>query len=77
MSKLFPPYRANHVGSLLRPAKLLEARERFHKGEMSATELRAAEDQAIADAIKREEGVGLHSITDGEFRRTFFHLDFL
>ncbi len=77
MSRLCPPYRADHVGSLLRPKKLLETRERFHKGEISAAELRAAEDEAIAEAIQREEGVGLHSITDGEYRRTFFHLDFL
>ena len=76
MSRLSPPYRADHVGSLLRPQKLLEARGRFQE-EISAAELRAAEDEAIAEAIKKEEGVGLHSITDGEFRRTFFHLDFL
>jgi len=56
---------------------LLEARGRFYKGEISAQELRAAEDEAIASAIKSQESVGLQSITDGEFRRTFFHLDFL
>ena len=77
MSRLDPPYRADHVGSLLRPQKLLDVRQRFHKGEISAAELRVAEDEAIADAVRKEEGVGLHSITDGEFRRTFFHLDFL
>jgi 5-methyltetrahydropteroyltriglutamate--homocysteine methyltransferase len=77
MSRLSPPYRADHVGSLLRPRKLLDARGRFQRGEISAAELRAAEDEAIAEVIKKEEEVGLHSITDGEFRRTFFHLDFL
>jgi 5-methyltetrahydropteroyltriglutamate--homocysteine methyltransferase len=77
MSRLSPPYRADHVGSLLRPQKLLDTRGRFQRGEISAAELRAAEDEAISEAIKKEEGVGLHSITDGEFRRTFFHLDFL
>ena len=77
MSRISPPYRADHVGSLLRPQELLAMRERFHSGAASAAELRAAEDEAIAEAIKREEGVGLRSITDGEFRRTFFHLDFL
>src|SRR5574342_41509 len=77
MSRLSPPYRADHVGSLLRPPKLLEARGRFQRGEISAAELREVEDEAIAAAVKKEEAVGLQSITDGEFRRTFFHLDFL
>jgi 5-methyltetrahydropteroyltriglutamate--homocysteine methyltransferase len=77
MAKLNPPFRADHVGSLLRPPFLLKARARFYDGEITAEELRAVEDEAIADAIKKEESVGLQSITDGEFRRTFFHLDFL
>jgi 5-methyltetrahydropteroyltriglutamate--homocysteine methyltransferase len=77
MSKTNPPFRADHVGSLLRPASLLAARARYHNGEITAEELRAAEDEAIRDVVKKEEAVGLQSITDGEFRRTYFHLDFL
>lgn len=77
MSKTNPPFRADHVGSLLRPAPLLAMRARYHNGEITAEELRAAEDEAIRDVVKKEEAVGLQSITDGEFRRTFFHLDFL
>lgn len=77
MSKTNPPFRADHVGSLLRPAPLLAMRERFQNGEITAGELREAEDEAIADVVRKEEAVGLQGITDGEFRRTFFHLDFL
>ena len=72
-----PPFRADHVGSLLRPQELLDARDRFFKGEIPADALREAEDRAIETAIQKQEAVGLHSITDGEFRRTFFHTDFL
>lgn len=77
MSKINPPFRADHVGSLLRPQKLLKAREQHHNGEITAAELRAVEDEAIAEAVKKVESIGMQSITDGEFRRTFFHLDFL
>lgn len=77
MAKINPPFRADHVGSLLRPPALLAARERFFNGEMTREELRRVEDQHIADVVKKQEAVGLQSITDGEFRRTFFHLDFL
>lgn len=77
MSKINPPFRADHVGSLLRPKPLLDMRARYHSGDISAEELRAAEDEAIRDAVKKQENVGLQSITDGEFRRTYFHLDFL
>jgi 5-methyltetrahydropteroyltriglutamate--homocysteine methyltransferase len=77
MSKTDPPFRADHVGSLLRPAPLLAMRDRHQKGEISDAELRAAEDEAIRDAVKKEESVGLKSVTDGEFRRTYFHVDFL
>ncbi|MDX1412593.1 MAG: 5-methyltetrahydropteroyltriglutamate--homocysteine S-methyltransferase [Candidatus Promineifilaceae bacterium] len=77
MSKINPPFRADHVGSLLRPQSLLDLRERYFKGEISAEELREAEDEAIADVVRKQEAVGLQSITDGEFRRTYFHLDFL
>jgi 5-methyltetrahydropteroyltriglutamate--homocysteine methyltransferase len=77
MSKTNPPFRADHVGSLLRPKPLLDMRARYHSGDITAEELRAAEDEAIRDAVKKQESVGLQSITDGEFRRTYFHLDFL
>lgn len=77
MSKTNPPFRADHVGSLLRPASLLALRTRYQNGEISAAELRGAEDEAIRDAIKKQESVGLKSVTDGEFRRTYFHVDFL
>lgn len=72
-----PPFRADHVGSLLRPKAVLEARQQHYDGEISKEELRQVEDQAIAEVVKKEESVGLKSITDGEFRRAFFHLDFL
>jgi 5-methyltetrahydropteroyltriglutamate--homocysteine methyltransferase len=72
-----PPFRADHVGSLLRPQKLLDARERRKSGQMTAQQLAAVEDEAIREAVKLQEDVGLEAITDGEFRRTFWHLDFL
>jgi len=71
------PFRADHVGSFLRPKYLLEARERFRLKEISAAELRAVEDRAITEIVRFQEDVGLQSITDGEFRRTYFHIDFL
>jgi 5-methyltetrahydropteroyltriglutamate--homocysteine methyltransferase len=71
------PSRADHVGSFLRPQYLLAAREEFARREIDAANLRAVEDQAIAEVIRMQEDVGLHSITDGEFRRTYFHIDFL
>ena len=74
---LNPPFRADHVGSFLRPKFLLDAREHRAKGEITAAQLRAVEDQAIADVVKMQQDVGLKSITDGEFRRTYFHIDFL
>ena len=77
MSGLNPPFRADHVGSLLRPLHLKEARDRFQSNEISKDELRAVEDDAIRDVVRKQEAIGLQSITDGEFRRTFFHLDFL
>jgi len=76
-SKLNPPFRADHVGSLLRPPALIEARARRRAGEISGEQLRTIEDTHIRDVVKRQEDVGLKSITDGEFRRTFFHIDFL
>jgi 5-methyltetrahydropteroyltriglutamate--homocysteine methyltransferase len=72
-----PPFRADHVGSLLRPAALKAAREKRAKGEIGADALKAVEDREIKDVIKKQEAVGLQSITDGEFRRSWWHLDFL
>ena len=72
-----PPFRADHVGSLLRPPELLTARDDFAGGRISADELRQTEDKAIADAVKDQEEVGLQSATDGEFRRTTWHMDFI
>jgi 5-methyltetrahydropteroyltriglutamate--homocysteine methyltransferase len=72
-----PPFRADHVGSLLRPQHLLDARSRFDKGEISAAQLRSIEDDAIRHAVKRQEEVGLKAITDGEFRRRSWHMDFI
>src|SRR5476649_2083744 len=72
-----PPFRADHVGSLLRPAALKKAREQRAKGEIDAAALKAVEDREIERVIKRQEEVGLQSITDGEFRRSWWHLDFL
>jgi len=72
-----PPFRADHVGSLLRPAALKKAREQRAKGAIDASALKAIEDREIERVIKRQEEVGLQSITDGEFRRSWWHLDFL
>ena len=72
-----PPFRADHVGSLLRPPALLAARERFASGDIGGEELRAAEDDAIRDAVAMQERVGLRSATDGEFRRASWHMDFI
>jgi len=72
-----PPFRADHVGSYLRPHRLAEARERFFSDELSAQELRELEDDCIKELVQRQKDVGLKGITDGELRRTFFHVDFL
>src|SRR5256886_7692283 len=72
-----PPFRADHVGSLLRPQRLLQAREDFAAGRISAADLRAVEDQEIPGAIRMQEQVGLQSATDGEFRRASWHMDFI
>jgi 5-methyltetrahydropteroyltriglutamate--homocysteine methyltransferase len=72
-----PPFRADHVGSLLRPAALKAAREQRAKGEISAAQLKEIEDREIERIIKKQEEIGLESITDGEFRRSWWHLDFL
>ncbi|MGY1858325.1 5-methyltetrahydropteroyltriglutamate--homocysteine S-methyltransferase [Modestobacter sp. SYSU DS0290] len=72
-----PPFRADHVGSLLRPPSLLEARARHAAGEIDAAELRGIEDAAVADAVRLQADVGLATATDGEFRRTTWHMDFI
>src|SRR5689334_11031764 len=72
-----PPFRADHVGSLLRPAALKKAREQHAKGEITPAQLKEIEDREIERVIKKQEDVGLQSITDGEFRRSWWHLDFL
>src|SRR5579883_993497 len=77
MQRTKPPFRADHVGSLLRPAALKEAREKRAKGTLGADELKAIEDREIKSVIRKQEEVGLQSITDGEFRRSWWHLDFL
>jgi 5-methyltetrahydropteroyltriglutamate--homocysteine methyltransferase len=77
MPRTRPPFRADHVGSLLRPAALKAARGRRERGEIAADELAAIEDREIAKVIQRQEEVGLRSVTDGEFRRAFWNYDFL
>lgn len=72
-----PPFRADHVGSFLRPERLSKAREENQNGNISAEELRQIEDDCIQNLVKSQESVGLKGITDGEFRRTYFHVDFL
>ncbi len=71
------PAHYDHVGSFLRPKELLEARAQNTSGAISSEQLRRVEDKAIAEIVKFQEDVGLKSITDGEFRRTYFHIDFL
>ena len=77
MQRTKPPFRADHVGSLLRPAALKKAREQRAKGEMTPAQLKEIEDREIERVIRKQEEVGLQSITDGEFRRSWWHLDFL
>jgi 5-methyltetrahydropteroyltriglutamate--homocysteine methyltransferase len=77
MTNSRPPFRADHVGSLLRPPELLQARERVKKGEMTTGELRTIEDAAIAGVVKMQQDVGLEGVTDGELRRGSWHMDFL
>jgi len=72
-----PPFRADHVGSFLRPKVLLDARARFRSGAIDDAALRRAEDEAIRGIVKFQEDLGLRGISDGEYRRTYFHIDFL
>src|SRR5262245_50916325 len=77
MQRQKPPFRADHVGSFLRPPALKEARAKRERGEIPAAELKAVEDREIATVIRKQEEVGLKSATDGEFRRAFWNYDFL
>jgi 5-methyltetrahydropteroyltriglutamate--homocysteine methyltransferase len=72
-----PPFRADHVGSLLRPPELMDARAEFADGRIPAEELRGIEDEAIREVVKMQQDVGLQSATDGEFRRATWHMDFI
>ncbi len=71
-----PPFRADHVGSLLRPAEVLKARDELKAGRLTPAQLRAVEDKAVRELVKRQEDIGLQGITDGEIRRTAWHFDF-
>ena len=77
MQRTKPPFRADEVGSLLRPQRIKEARARLEKGEISAEELRKAEDLEIEKVVHRQASTGLKLATDGEFRRSWWHFDFL
>src|SRR5690242_12748779 len=77
MTRATPPFRADHVGSYLRPAELHAARDAFAAGKISAADLKAVEDEAIRDVVKLQEDAGLQAATDGEFRREQWHSDFL
>ncbi len=77
MLRNVPPFRADHVGSLLRPDALKDARARQARGEISEGDLRAVEDASILDVIRKQAAIGLYSATDGEFRRAMWHFDFL
>ncbi|MHA6804473.1 5-methyltetrahydropteroyltriglutamate--homocysteine S-methyltransferase [Salinifilum ghardaiensis] len=72
-----PPFRADHVGSLLRPRELREARQQHSAGEISAEQLHQVEDEAIRRVVRRQEEIGLSTVTDGEFRRSSWHMDFI
>ena len=77
MPRTKPPFRADHVGSLLRPAALKQARAKRERGEITAEELKTIEDREIEAVIRKQEEAGLRSVTDGEFRRAFWNYDFL
>jgi 5-methyltetrahydropteroyltriglutamate--homocysteine methyltransferase len=77
VSRIDPPFRADHVGSLLRPSEIIEARRKVADGSLDQAGLREVEDAAIAEVIRGQEATGMQAITDGELRRQWFHLDFL
>jgi len=72
-----PPFRADHVGSLLRPQELHEARAKAKKGEITQEALKAVQDRCIREVVALQESVGIPAVTDGEFRRDFWHIDFI
>src|SRR5215470_6490266 len=76
MKRTKPPFRADHVGSILRSAAIKEARSKREAGEITAAQLNETEDREIEKIIKKQEGVGLQSVTDGEYRRAWWHFDF-
>jgi 5-methyltetrahydropteroyltriglutamate--homocysteine methyltransferase len=75
--RIGPPFRADHVGSLLRPRRLLDARDANSRGLLTAAALREVEDECIREAVALQEDLGYHGVTDGEYRRTWWHLDFV
>src|SRR2546425_742537 len=75
--RAIPPFRADHVGSLLRPKRLLKARDDHAQGRITAEERRCIEDDAIREVVRMQEDIGLKGVTDGEFRRASWHMDFL
>src|SRR4029453_17703075 len=75
--KIHAPFRADHVGSLLRPADLLQVRERRERNQITDAELRAVEDRCIRDVVKMQEDLGLQAVTDGEYRRKLWNVDFI
>lgn len=77
MAKQHAPFRYDYVGSFLRPEKLKEARKALEEGKITAEELKAVEDESIRDLVKKQKEAGYHVITDGEFRRSTWHLDFM
>lgn len=77
MSTLYTPFRYDYVGSFLRPATLKEARAGYEAGTITREELKAAEDAAIRDLVSKQKALGYHVITEGEFRRVTWHLDFM
>ena len=77
MQRTKAPFRADEVGSLLRPPKIKEARAKLEKGEISAADLRKVEDMEIEKVVHKQASIGLKLATDGEFRRSWWHFDFL
>ena len=77
MSNLHGPFRYDHVGSFLRPAEVKNAREQFKAGQITAEQLKAVEDEEITKLVAKQKAAGFHAITDGEFRRAYWHLDFM
>src|SRR5262245_29026023 len=72
-----PPFRADQVGSLLRPQELAQARKSHKEGKLDAASLKAIEDRCIREAVQKQESVGIQAITDGEMRRDWWHLDYM